>query len=65
MVKASLLEYSACVNRSDRGDLVTRIYDMICQRGGFVRHLNGRWYDVGIRNGRESKLALPSTPKRN
>ena len=53
LVKANLDEYSECSTKLERSFIVSRILKTIRQDGGFVRQVEGRWYEVGDRNARE------------
>ena len=56
LIKENLEEYSRCPSKLERSFIVSRIMKTIRDAspdGGFVRNLNGVWYEVGDRNARE------------
>jgi len=54
LVQKNLVDYSACISKSERTYIVTTIMQQIRDNGGgeFVRQLDGRWYEIGDRNAR-------------
>ena len=52
LVQSSLQEYSDA-SKLERSFLVSKIVKTIRQEGGFVREIDGKWYDVSDRNARE------------
>jgi hypothetical protein len=53
LVHAKLKEYSDCPSKLERSFIVSVILKKIRQNGGFVRNINGQWYDIGDRNSKE------------
>ena len=55
LVEQHLKEYSECSSKLDRSFIVSSILKIIRNggEGGFVRKMNGTWFDVGDRNARE------------
>jgi hypothetical protein len=52
MVKSTIEEYSEAP-KLERSFIVSRVLKQIRKEGGFVREIDGRWYDVSDRNARE------------
>jgi hypothetical protein len=55
LVKQHMAEYSACASRLERSFIVSQIIKIVRNggEGGFVRKINGAWFEVGDRNARE------------
>lgn len=55
LVKQHLTEYSSCPSRLERSFIVSRVIKIVRNgdEGGFVRKMNGAWFEVGDRNARE------------
>lgn len=56
LIRSSLPEYSECPSKLERSFIVSRIMKTIRDAspdGGFVRNVDGVWYEVGDRNARE------------
>jgi len=56
VVEENLADYSNCQTKLDKSLVVSKIVDSTRQaspEGGFVKNVEGRWYEVGDRNARE------------
>ncbi|CAB9521543.1 Nitrilase family, member 2 [Seminavis robusta] len=53
LVQSKLKEYSECPSKLERSFIVSAILKTIRQNGGFVRNINGKWFDIGDRNSKE------------
>lgn len=56
LVKSYIPLYSDCQSRSQKSNVVSKIMDEVCSaspEGGFVKKINGTWYQVSDRHARE------------
>lgn len=53
LIQSKMQDYANSKEKLDRSYIVSQIIKTIRQEGGFVRHVDGHWFDVGDRNARE------------
>jgi hypothetical protein len=55
LVKQHLADYSSCSSKLERSFIVSKVIKIVRNggEGGFVRKMNGAWFEVGDRNARE------------
>ena len=47
MIRSKLQEYADCKEKLDRSYIVSQIINTVRRGGGFVRKVNGQWFDIG------------------
>lgn len=53
IVKMSLERYAKAENKSEKGQIVSEVVDVVRQSGGaFIKHQHGAWWEIGDRMAR-------------